>query len=448
MNLDAIFKAYDIRGVYPSEIDEEVAHRSGRAFVEFLGARKVLVARDMRASSEPLSAAFISGAITQGADVLDLGLCSTDMLYYASGSMDLPGVVFTASHNPARYNGMKLVRAGAFPVGSDSGMAEIKALVDSGEFARPPRLGTITRRDVLDGFVRHVLSLVDGDAFAPLRIVVDAANGMAGLTVPAVFAKLPIEVIPLYFELDGTFPNHPADPIQPENLADLRAKVVETGAVCGLAFDGDADRVFFVDERGEPVLASLIGAMVTQAILQRNPGEKVVYSLTCSRTVPEVIRENGGEPIRTRVGHSFIKKIMADTGAISGVEHSGHFYFRDHWRADCGMICALYALEVVSRSGGSLSKALTPFQRYWNSGEINSEVTEKDAAMKRVAEAFADGAVDWTDGLLVDYQDWWFSVRPSNTEPLLRLNVEHRDADEGVRLRDDILAIVRGEGGG
>lgn len=444
MDLEAIFKAYDIRGVYPSEIDEELAHRVGRAFVELLGARTVLVARDMRASSEPLSAAFISGAATQGADVVDLGVASTDMLYYASGSMDLPGVVFTASHNPSRYNGIKLVRAGAFPIGSETGMAEIKQMVASGEFARPPRLGTISRRDVLDGFVEHVLGLVDIEAFRPLKVVVDAGNGMAGLTVPAVFGKLPLEVIPLYFELDGTFPNHPADPIQPENLADLRRAVVDNGAVCGLAFDGDADRVFFVDERGEPVIASLIGAMVTEAILKRHPGERVVYSLTCSRTVPEVIRENGGEPIRTRVGHSFIKAVMAETGAISGVEHSGHFYFREHWRADCGMICALFALEVVSRAGGTLSEALAPYQRYWNSGEVNSEVEDKDGAMKRVADAYSDGHLDWTDGLLVDYEDWWFSLRPSNTEPLLRLNVEHRDAAEGQRRRDELLAMIRG----
>ncbi len=444
MNLDAIFKAYDIRGVYPGEIDEEVAHRVGRAFVELLGARTVLVARDMRASSEPLSAAFISGAATQGADVIDLGVASTDMLYYASGMMDLPGVVFTASHNPSRYNGIKLVRAGAFPVGSESGMAEIKHMVAGGEFARPPRLGQISRKDVLSGFVDHVLSLVDVSAFAPLKIVVDAANGMGGLTVPAVFGRLPIEVIPLYFELDGTFPNHPADPIQPENLVDLQRAVLEHGAVCGLAFDGDADRVFFVDEKGEPVLASLIGAMITEAILKRNPNERVVYSLTCSRTVPEVIRENGGEPIRTRVGHSFIKAVMAETGAISGVEHSGHFYFRDHWRADCGMICALYALEVMSRSGGTLSEALAPYQRYWNSGEVNSEVEDKDGAMKRVAEHYSQGQVDWTDGLLVESDDWWFSLRPSNTEPLLRLNVEHRDAAEGKRLRDELLGDIRG----
>ncbi|HVL32872.1 MAG TPA: phosphomannomutase/phosphoglucomutase [Actinomycetota bacterium] len=444
MDLDAIFKAYDVRGLYPSQLDEEVAHRAGRAFVTLLDARRVLVARDMRSSSEPLSAAFISGAITQGADVVDLGLASTDMLYFASGKLDLPGVVFTASHNPAGYNGMKLVRGGAYPIGSETGMAEIKAWVASNEFPRPPRTGSISRKDMLGEFAEHVLGFVDAQAFKPLKIVVDAANGMAGLTVPAVFAKLPLEVIPLYFELDGTFPNHPADPIQPENLEDLRAKVRETGAVAGLAFDGDADRVFFVDENAEPVSASLLGAMVTQAILERNPNEKVVYSLTCSRVVPEVIVENGAEPIRTRVGHSFIKKIMADTGAIFGTEHSGHYYFREHWRADCGMICALYALEVISRAGGSFSEALAPFKRYWNSGEVNSEVEDKAGKVEAISERFSDGKQDRTDGLTVEYDDWWFNVRASNTEPLLRLNLEHRDASEGRRLTDELLALIRG----
>ncbi|HEX9711406.1 MAG TPA: phosphomannomutase/phosphoglucomutase [Actinomycetota bacterium] len=444
MDLDAIFKAYDIRGTYPDQIDEEVAHRVGRAFVALLDARKVVVARDMRSSSEPLSAAFISGAITQGADVIDIGLASTDTMYYASGSEDLPGVVFTASHNPSKYNGIKLCRAGALPVGQDTGLADIKAMCDSGEFPRPPRTGRITRQDMLPGFIDHVISLVDQDAFRPLKVVIDAANGMAGLTVPAVFKHLPVEVVPLYFELDGTFPNHPADPIQPENLKDLCERVVAEGAVCGLAFDGDADRVFFVDERGEPVLASYIGAMVTRAILRKNPREKVVYSLTCSRVVPEVIREEGGEPIRTRVGHSFIKQIMADTGAISGVEHSGHFYFRQHWRADCGMIAALLALEALSSSGGTMSDALEPFtSRYWNSGEVNSEVTDKTGMIEQLAARYADGRPDRTDGLTVEYDDWWFNVRASNTEPLLRLNVEHRDAGEGRARRDELLALIR-----
>lgn len=444
MELDTIFKAYDIRGVYPDEFDEEVAHRAGRAFVALLEARRVLVASDMRSSSEPLSAAFMSGAVTQGADVIDIGVASTDMLYYASGALSLPGVVFTASHNPAKYNGMKLVRAGAFPIGSETGMAEIKHMIATEEFPRPPRLGSISRRDVLDDFVEHLLSLVDVSRFQQLKIVVDAGNGMAGLTVPAVFERLPIEVVPLYFELDGTFPNHPADPIQPENLRDLQAAVLEHGAVAGLAFDGDADRVFFVDELAEPVSASLLGAMVAKEILSHHSEEKVVYSLTCSRVVPEVIRESGGEPIRTRVGHSFIKKIMADTGAIFGTEHSGHYYFRDHWRADCGMLCALHALAVISEADGDFQAALAPFRRYWNSGEINSEVVDKQAVTDKIALAYADGRHNLDDGLTVEYEDWWFNVRPSNTEPLLRLNVEHRSAEEGERRRDELLGIIRG----
>ena len=444
MDLDAIFKAYDIRGVYPGELDEEVAHRVGRAFVQLLGARAVVVARDMRASGEPLSTAFIAGAVTQGADVVDIGIASTDMLYFASGSLNLPGVVFTASHNPARYNGMKLVRAGALPVGSETGMAEIKTMVADGDFERPPRLGKITRQDMLDAFVEHVLGFVDVPNFEPLKVVIDTANGMGGLVVPAVFSRLPIDVVPLYFDLDGTFPNHPADPIQPENLKDLREAVVANDAACGLAFDGDADRVFFVDERGEPVLASFLGALLADSILAKHPGERVIYSLTCSRAVPEVIRERGGEAIRTRVGHSFIKQIMADTGAIFGVEHSGHFYLRDHWRAECGVVTALAALEVVSRSGGTLSKALEPFtSRYWNSGEINSSVEAKQEKIEELAGAHPGAAQDRTDGLSVDYDDWWFNVRASNTEPLLRLNVEHRDPAEGAARRDELLAVIR-----
>ncbi len=445
MDLDAIFKAYDVRGVYPDELDEEVAHRAGRAFVALLGARRVLVGRDMRASSEPLSTAFIAGAAKQGADVIDLGLCATDALYYAAGSMDLPGVVFTASHNPAAYNGIKLVRAGALPVGSDTGMGEIKQMVADDEFPHPTRLGRITRHDVLPEYVEHLIKLIDGDAFRPTKVAIDTANGMGGLTVPAVFARLPVEVVPLFFELDGTFPNHPADPIQTENLADLRAAVVEHGAACGLAFDGDADRVFFVDERGEPVLASFIGAMVADAILARHPGEKVVYSLTCSKVVPEVIRARGSEAIRTRVGHSFIKHVMAETGAIFGVEHSGHFYFREHYRADCGMLCALNALQVMGAAGGTLSAALEPYvSRYWNSGEVNSEVGDKGAAIEALAARYAGGQQDRTDGLTVDYEDWWFNVRPSNTESLLRLNLEARDAALGKKKRDEVLSLIRG----
>jgi phosphomannomutase len=337
-----------------------------------------------------------------------------------------------------------MVRAGALPVGSESGMADIKSMVARGDFPRPPRLGRITQRDLMPDFVEHVLSFVDVGSLRPLKVVIDAGNGMAGLSVPRVFEKLPFEVVPLYFELDGTFPNHPADPIQPENLASLRTAVLESGAVAGMAFDGDADRVFFVDEKADPVSASLLGAMIAKVMLERHPREKIVYSLTCSRVVPETIRENGGEPIRTRVGHSFIKQVMAETGAVFGTEHSGHFYLREHYRAECGVITALQTLEVISRSGGSFSDALAPFRRYWNSGEINSEVADKDDAMNRVEQAFPDGTHDHTDGLLIDYPDWWFSLRPSNTEPLLRLNVEAEDAATGGARRDQILSLIRG----
>ena len=442
MKPDAAFKAYDIRGLYPDEIDQELAHRVARAYVAIDGIRRILVARDMRASSEPLSTAFITGALEQGADVIDLGVASTDLLYFASGARDLPGVVFTASHNPAGYNGIKLCRAGAKPIGAESGLAEIKELVVSGAFPPPPRLGRVSTEDLLPAYVEHCHRQIDLATLKPLKIVVDAGNGMAGLTVPAVFADLPIEVVPLYFELDGTFPNHPADPIQPENLADLRAAVVEHGAACGLAFDGDADRVFFVDEQGEPVSASLLGAMVADQILAQHPGEKVVYSLTCSRIVRETIERAGGIPVRTRVGHSYIKAVMAETGAIFGTEHSGHFYFRDHFNADCGMLAALHALSVISQAG-SCSAALAPYRVYWHSGEVNSEVADKAAATQRVRAAFADGRHDETDGLTVEYDDWWFNLRASNTEPLLRLNLEHASWDAGPERTARLLELIR-----
>jgi phosphomannomutase len=446
MDLDAIFKAYDVRGIYPDQLDEEVAHRVGRALVELTSAPRVAVARDMRSSSDPLSTAFISGAMTQGADVVDLGLASTDMLYFASGRMELPGAMFTASHNPAVYNGIKLCRPAAVPIGEDTGLLDIKGMVAANVFPRGKRAGSVERTDVMRDYVDHLLTLVDASTFRGLTVAVDAANGMGGLTVPAVFDRLPVELVPLFFELDGTFPNHPADPIQPENLKDLIRAVLDTGADLGLAFDGDADRVFVVDEKGEPVSGSLTAAVVARSILAKHPGEKVIYSLTTSRVFPETIREMGGEPIRSRVGHSFIKALMAETGAIFGGEHSGHYYFRDHYRADCGLLAALHLLEVLSDDGRPLSDVLAPLRRYWASGEINSEVHDKEAAMRAVAERFPRERQDWTDGLTVEFEDWWFNIRPSNTEPLLRLNVEARDPAAGEARRDEILAIIRGVG--
>jgi phosphomannomutase len=445
MDIDAIFKAYDIRGVYPDQLDEEAAHRIGRAFSVFTEARRILLGRDMRSSSEPLSTAFITGAVTQGSDVVDIGLVSTDLLYFASGRLDLPGAMLTASHNPSQYNGIKLCREAAAPVGDDSGLREIKALVEANAWPQPRRLGVIEHRDMLEDYIEHLLSFVDRDALRPLVVVADAANGMAGRTLPPVFSRLPFKMIPLYFELDGTFPNHPADPLQPENLRALIAAVRENGAVLGMAFDGDADRVFLVDERGEPVSGSLTGALVARSVLAKNPGEKVLHSITCSRVVGETIKEMGGEPIRTRVGHSFMKKIMAETGAIFGCEHSGHYYFRGFWRADSGLLAALHVLEAVSAENRPLSEVLEPLRnRYWNSGEVNVRVADTRVAMERVAAAFEEDRRDWTDGLTVSDEDWWFNLRPSNTEPLIRLNVEARDPAEGQRHRDEILALLGG----
>ncbi len=442
MDIDAIFKAYDIRGVYPEQIDQEVAHRAGRAFVDFLSARRMVVGRDARASSEPLSTAFISGAVTQGADVVDIGLASTDMLYFASGLLDAPGAMFTASHNPAEYNGIKLCRASAAPVGQNSGLLDIRDRVRAGEFSPARRAGSIERRDLVEDYVKHVLSFVDVERLRPLVVVADAANGMGGLTVPRVFEMLPMKLIPLYMELDGTFPNHPADPLQEENLTDLRAAVLQHGAAVGLAFDGDADRCFIVDELAEPVSGSLTAALVARSILRKHPGEKVIYNIICSRIVPEIIREHGGTPLRTRVGHSFVKKVMAESGAIFGGEHSGHYYFRDFWNADSGLVAALHVLEAMGEENQPLSKVLQPLRRYWNSGEVNIQVADPHAAMEQAAAPFPAERRDWSDGLTVEFDDWWFNLRPSNTEPLLRLNVEARDAAEGETRRDQILALA------
>ncbi|MGH2829217.1 MAG: phosphomannomutase/phosphoglucomutase [Actinomycetota bacterium] len=444
MDIDAIFKAYDIRGVYPSQIDQEVAHATGRAFVDFLGARRIVIGRDMRASSEPLSTAFITGAVAQGADVIDIGLASTDLLYFASGTLDCPGAMFTASHNPPEYNGIKLCRAGAAPVGENSGLPDIKAKVAAGEIGRGPRTGSIERRDVMDAYVKHLLSFVDLSRLRPIVVAADTANGMGGLTVPRVFEALPFRLRALFTELDGTFPNHPADPLQPENLADLRALVLSEGAAVGLAFDGDADRCFIVDERGEPVSGSLTAALVARSILRRHPGETVIHNVICSRVVPETIRKHGGTPVRSRVGHSFIKKVMAETGAIFGGEHSGHYYFRDFWRADSGMTAALHVLETICEQDRPLSEILAPFRRYWNSGEVNVAVTDTAEALRRATEPWPQDRRDFIDGLTVEFDDWWFNLRPSNTEPLLRLNVEARDAAAGAARRDEVLALLRG----
>ncbi|WP_404961334.1 phosphomannomutase/phosphoglucomutase [Streptomyces sp. 147326] len=452
-DLSNIVKAYDVRGVVPDEWDESLAELFGAAFVEVTGASAIVIGHDMRPSSPGLSAAFARGAAVRGVDVTLIGLCSTDQLYYASGSLDLPGAMFTASHNPAKYNGIKLCRAGAAPVGQDTGLSQIRELVEkwSGEgapaVAAGTVAGTVTEQDSLPGYSAHLRGLVDLASVRPLKVVVDAGNGMGGHTVPTVFEGLPLDLVPMYFELDGTFPNHEANPLDPKNIVDLQARVLAEGADLGIAFDGDADRCFIVDERGEGVSPSAITALVAARELARNGGTgTVIHNLITSWSVPEVVRENGGTPVRTRVGHSFIKEEMAKTGAIFGGEHSAHYYFKDFWNADTGMLAALHVLAALGGQDGPLSALVASYDRYAGSGEINSTVADQGARLAAVRAAYAgrDGvAVDELDGLTVTGEDWWFNVRASNTEPLLRLNVEARDAATLSKVRDEVLALIR-----
>ena len=441
---DAIFKAYDVRGTVGDQLDADGARAIGGAFARFAaasGATAVLVGRDMRPEGEEFAAAFGDGALDHGINVVDVGLCATDMLYYASGSLDLPGAVFTASHNPAGYNGIKMCGAGAAPISADSGLGAIKAMAIAGPDPAAAR-GTRTARNLLSGYVAHVHSFVNLDALAPLLVVADTANGMGGLVLPAVFDGLPFELDHLYPELDGTFPNHPADPLQPENQRDLQNRVLAVGADVGLAFDGDADRVFLVDENARPLSGSLTTAIIARSILARDPGATVLHNLICSKTVPEVIAEGGGTAVRTRVGHSFIKQAMAETGAVFGGEHSGHYYFRDNYRADSGLIAALVVLEALSRHPAGLSDLVSSLDRYAASGELNTAVDDVAAVIEKVAAAYPDAAQDRLDGLTVDLGHWWFNLRPSNTEPLLRLNLEAPTADEVQRRVAEIQALI------
>ncbi|MCV2488602.1 phosphomannomutase/phosphoglucomutase [Geodermatophilus sp. YIM 151500] len=451
-DLSSIVKAYDIRGLVPEEWDEAVARSFGAAFAELVhtesGAPAVVVAHDMRDSSVPLARAFAEGVVSRGVDVLEAGLGSTDMLYYAAGALDLPGAMFTASHNPAQFNGIKLCRAGAVPVGQDSGLADLRRLAERDEYERTPdRLGTVTARPVVDDYAAHLRSLVDLSAIRPLTAVVDAGNGMAGHTVPVVLDGLPVRVVPLYFELDGSFPNHEANPLDPANLVDLQGAVREHGADLGLAFDGDADRVFVVDERGEPVSPSAVTALVAVRELAKGRGTTIIHNLITSRAVPEIVREHGGDPVRTRVGHSFIKQEMARTDAVFGGEHSAHYYFRDFWRADTGMLAAMHVLAALGEQSRPLSELAAGYSRYAASGEINSTVDDAAGRLAAVREAFGeeDGVtVDELDGLTVTLPDGaWFNLRASNTEPLVRLNVEAPDEARMAQLRDRVLETVR-----
>jgi phosphomannomutase len=446
-DLANIVKAYDIRGVVPDQLDEGVAEAIGAAFVKVTGAKQIVTVHDMRTSSAPLAEAFGRGAAAQGADVLEGGLGSTDMVYYASGDLDIPGAMVTASHNPPQYNGIKLCRAGARPVGIETGLKEIQEIAEQ-HVDPAPQPGTITSVDLLQGYADHLRKLVDISGIRPLTVAVDAGNGMAGYTVPKVFEGLPLTVIPLYFELDGTFPNHEANPIDPENLRDLQRAVREHKADIGLAFDGDADRCFVVDERGEIVSPSVLTALIATRELAREPGATIIHNLITSRAVAEIVTEHGGKPVRTRVGHSFIKAKMAETGAIFGGEHSGHFYFRDFWFADSGMLAALHVLAALGGQTRPLSGLLAEYSRYYASGEINSTVSDQVASTARVETEFLGRpgiSTDELDGLTVSAADWWFNIRPSNTEPLLRLNVEADTEETMAAIRDEVLGIVRGE---
>jgi phosphomannomutase len=425
--MDQVFKAYDVRGIVPEQLDAAMCRAIGRAMARFAQAPRILIARDMRDSGTALSAAFSDGVRSEGVDVTDLGLASTDFLYFAAGHLGAPGAMFTASHNPAQYNGMKLCLSGARPIGRDTGLAEIEAMAEKLlDEPMGPVTGELSQRDLLPEWADHVISFVDQGCLRPLKIVADTANGMGGLVVPTIFSRLPFSVDILFPELDGSFPNHPADPIQPENLVDLKRAVLEQGADIGLAFDGDADRIFLVDEKAQPVSGSLTTALVAASMLRKHPGETILYNLICSHVVPEVVTEMGGTAVRTQVGHSIIKQVMAETGAVFGGEHSGHYYFRDNFRADSGVITALLVLELLSQSDHTLSELLRPYQRYSDSGEINTDVPSPAATVDAIAghERDAGASIDMLDGLTVDHGDWWYNVRPSNTEPLLRLNVE------------------------
>ena len=453
--MNAIFKAYDIRGTVPDQIDADLMERIGAAFARFAsdetGATSILVAHDMRPSGPEFADAFARGATGQGVDVVHLGLASTDLLFFAAGRFDMPGAMLTASHNPAQYNGVKLCLAGAKPIGAETGLMEIRDMTVNGLEPLVQQGSVTSRDDALSIFVTHVHSFIDPSVLRPLTVVADAANGMGGLTAPAVFADLPFTLDLMYGELDGTFPNHPADPIQPENLRDLQARVLELQADVGLAFDGDADRVFLVDDAGALVSGSLTTAIVADAMLTKHPGEIVLHNLICSKSVPEIIIERGGTPVRTRVGHSYIKQVMAETGACFGGEHSGHYYFRANYRADSGIIAAMAVLEVMCATGQKLSELRKPYERYSDSGELNTKVTDPLAVIEFVAHRFSDAQQDRLDGLTIDLttgpgadptDPWWFNLRPSNTEPLLRLNLEAVDDEACARHVAEIQALI------
>ena len=447
---ESIFKAYDIRGVYPDALDEEVARDVGRAFVQHLSlsGSRVVVARDMRLSGEELQKAFIEGVTESGADVLDLGLVSTDALYFAVGHLEEPGgAMITASHNPKEYNGLKLCREDAIALSGDEGIGQIRDLITSGKLSGPAEYaGSVEEDDLTDEYADHCVSFIETDGLRPLKIVVDAGNGMAGKMLPPVFEKLSFEYVPMYFELDGSFPNHPPNPIEPENVEELQKRVVEEGADFGASFDGDADRCFVIDEQGNIVSGDLLATLVAKNVLEKQPGATILYSAVCSKALPELVDEEGGKAIRTQAGHSIIKPQMRKNDAAFGAEHSGHFYFRDNYFADSGIIAMLTVAELVARQEKPISELLDPIDPYTRSGEINSEVEDTDSVIQKVEESYAEDEkveIDHLDGLTVDCGNWWFNLRPSNTEPLLRLNVEAETAETMQQKRDEVLELIQ-----
>ena len=444
-----IFKAYDIRGLVDTELSPDFAFAVGLAFARFLEMKRepstVIIGEDMRPSSPELAEAFSAGVTSNGTDVIRIGLASTDLLYFAAGSKNLPGAMFTASHNPAAYNGIKLCLSGARPIGKETGLQTIEKFVRQGMPVAMRPAGVETHEDLLQAYADHLHKLVSFKGNRRLKIVIDAGNGMAGFTAPAIFDRLGAEIIPLYFELDGNFPNHEANPIDPANIRDLQKAVLAERADIGLAFDGDADRCFLVDERGEAVDPSLLTALIASRELAKHPGATIIHSLISSRTVVEVINELGGVPVKSRVGHSYIKALMAETGAVFGGEHSGHFYFKDFWRADSGALAALHALAALGEFDQTISQLLAPFKRYVASGEVNSQVADTAEVLKAIREKYSplsEFEIDELDGLTVSTKDWWFNVRASNTEPLLRLNVEADTAANMAAHRDELLALI------
>ncbi|MDE2480902.1 MAG: phosphomannomutase/phosphoglucomutase [bacterium] len=441
----SLFKSYDVRGIYPAEFSDDIAYRIGRCFPGLVGGTRIVVGRDMRPSGERLFEAFARGATEAGAEVTYVGLVSTDALYFAVGKYGFDGgVMITASHNPAQYNGMKFTRKAAEAISLDTGLAQIRDRLIANDLPAPAaKPGAIVERFILDDFAEHCLSFVDRTAIKPFKIAIDAGNGMAGETVPHVFKHLPCEVIPLYFELDGTFPNHPASPIEPENMVDLQAAVRKHGCDLGVAFDGDADRMFIVDEKGELIDGSTVTALVALNTLKKEPGAKILYNLICSRSVPELVEKAGGTAIRSKVGHSIIKKLMREEDIVFGGEHSGHFYFKKNWYADSGMIALMQCLEVFSEANAPVSAVIAPIDTRFRSGEINSEVKDVPAKLAELQAKYADATLDHLDGITISYPHWWMNIRPSNTEPLLRLNVEGDTKELMERHRDEALALIR-----